>query len=108
MVLSQLPDTSDIPSGKKTRDVTRLVCPERTAILLPVTALRVMMSLEPKPTAIISFQHARACGEPCNEAVQKHGPHPTEGPLTTLTSCDSSVLWCWSQDEEGESWRAEE
>jgi len=35
-VSSLLPDTSDVPSSEKVRDLTEPVCPERTATWLPV------------------------------------------------------------------------
>ena len=91
-VLSLLPDTSDVPSGEKVRDLTQLVCPERTATWLPVIALRMMMFPDRNPTARVSFQCAKDCGVFINATVREHVPHPAGTPLTTLTSPESSAV----------------
>src|SRR6266478_446768 len=57
-VRSSPPDTRDDPSEEKARDSTQPVCPERTAVWLPVIASRVVMQPDSKPIATMSFQHA--------------------------------------------------
>ena len=50
------------------------------------------MSLDSKPTAIISFQQAMSDGESPKVTVWEHVSHLVGSPLNTFTSCKSSVL----------------
>ena len=60
MVVSLLPDTSNVPSDEKVRDCKLSVCTERTAVWLPVSALKVMISPSVVLVAMVLFQYARA------------------------------------------------
>jgi len=91
MVLSKLPDTSKVPSNEKIRDLTQLVCPERTDTQVPVTVSRIMILPELKPTTIFPH-HARLSAELWKETVRKQVPHVAERPVTTLTLGESSEL----------------
>jgi len=79
-----------ISSSEKARDLTQPVCPERLAVWLPVVASMVMMSQDPRPTAIVSPQCARDRMVSSKETVREHVPQSVGSPLTTLTSCKSS------------------
>src|ERR1700753_3409164 len=61
-VLSSPPDARRDPSDENATDLTKPVCPERTASWLPTIAFRMIMSPEKTPTATVSPQHERAYG----------------------------------------------
>jgi hypothetical protein len=68
-VLSSLPDTRNVPSDEKARDLTQSVCPERTDVEDSSDCIRIMMFTRLKPTAMRSFQYARAHGGHCQRKL---------------------------------------
>jgi hypothetical protein len=92
MVLSSLPDARNTPSDEKVTDLTLSVWPERTPAWLPVTAFKITMSQEVRPTAMVSFQYEMASGLEFKETVREHAPHPAGSPLMILTSFIKSEL----------------
>ena len=91
-VLSLLPDTNNIPSDEKVEHLTQFVCPEKTAVWLPVTASKMMTLLDSWQIATVLFQHEIDSGSQLRDTVREHFPHPGGAPVTTLTALRSSAL----------------
>jgi len=60
------------------------------------------------PTAMMLLWYDRNCGRLSKRTVREHFPHSAGSPLITFTMSGSSALWySRSQEEEGESGKAE-
>ena len=62
IIPSSLPDTRNTPSDEKETDLTQPLCPEKAHIWLPVIELKIIMSPDVKPTAMVLFQYEIASG----------------------------------------------
>ena len=90
--MSLLPDTREVPSDEKVIQVTSCVCPERTAVWVPVIALRMRMSPGFDPIAMALLWYDRVYVSLSRKTVQEHIPVRERGAGVTIQSDLEGIL----------------